>query len=405
MDTQTTLPRRKIFKWLFLGLLIRLLIIPFTGHWDLTSLNQVADTLWRSGPGAAYSYYYAIYPPLTYLFLGFWQKLISPLIFPDFVNFLNNPVAMSLVSPHAYRYLFLLKIPYLVFDLGIGMLLFGLVDGADKKEKILKLWMLNPVTLYATFAWGTIDIIPTFLVVLALFLSKQGKGLWSVLFLGLGASFKAFPLLFLLPFCLLYFRENKDRLKGLIFGLLPFLVLLLPFIADKNFVTQFFSSDQMQIIQHAGFYIGRNENISFYYIFYGFMLFFLYTKRLSRENLSWLFFLVIFVFYALSSFTPQWFVWGMPLLFLVMVEKNLSLLWYLGVLAIYLFIVLMFEVTLNFGLLAPLEISLLDYPSLGEKINSFMAATRLNGLARSVLSGLILWLFYLSKPKEIYENT
>ncbi len=95
----------------------------------------------------------------------------------------------------------------------------------------------------------------------------------------------------------------------------------------------------------------------------------------------------------------------MPLLFLVMVEKNLSLLWYLGVLAIYLFIVLMFEITLNVGLLAPLEISLLDYPSLGEKINTFMAATRLNGLARSVLSGLILWLFYLSKPKKFYENT
>ncbi|MBI5123501.1 hypothetical protein HZA75_06610 [Candidatus Roizmanbacteria bacterium] len=395
----------KLKKWLLLGILLRLLIMPFTGHWDLTSLNQVADSLWHSGQSAAYSFYYAIYPPFTYLFLGLWQKLISPLVFSDFHSFLNDPVGVVFLNPHVFRYLFLLKLSYVFFDLGIGFLLYSLVEDKKKKEKIFKLWMLNPITLYATFAWGTIDLIPTFLVILALFLAKKQKGYWAVLALGLGVSFKAFPFLFLIPFCLTYFSSFKKRLKGIFLGLLPFAATILPFLSDKNFVLQFFSSEQLQVIQHAGFYIGREENISLYYIFYSLLIFFLWSRYGVKYNFNWLFFLVIFVFYALASFTPQWFIWGVPLLFLVMVENDISLFWYVLILAIYLFLVLMFEVTLNLGLLAPLEVTFLDYPSWGEKINSILSVTRIDGLLRSVFSAIIFWLVYLSKPKQRYENS
>lgn len=397
-------PPKKLLITITLGLLIRFLIMPFAGHWDLTSLNQVALSLYTDGIKYAYNYYYAIYPPFAYLFLGFWQKLISVFLFNDFSSLINSEVLYSFSDPHIYRYLFFLKLPYLFFDLGIGLLLY-LMQSKQKKDQILALWLFNPITLYATFAWGTLDIIPTFLCVLALYLAEKKHPIFGAIALGFGASFKAFPLLLLVPYCLLAIKDSyKKRLFAVISGALPFVLILLPFLGNADFVTRFFSSDQMQIIQHAGFYIGRNDNLSLYYIFYVFLIFALYHFKIREEKLSWVFFLIIFMFYAFSAFTPQWFVWGLPFLLLVAVNQGLSNKWLLLLVLLYFSLVIFFEITLNFGLFAPMEVTLLDFPSLGDKIGSFIDIHRLNGIIRSVMSGLFLWLIFITKPKNLHED-
>jgi hypothetical protein len=396
---------QKVISIFLAGILLRLLIMPFTGHWDLTSLHQVAQSLYSGGTNAAYQYYYAIYPPLAYIFLGFWQKIINPFLFSDFLSFLNNEVFVSFSSSHALRYFFLLKIPYMFFDIGIGILLYSMMNEQEKKDKIFLLWFFNPITLYATFAWGTLDIIPTFFIVLSLFLVNKNHNMISAVMLGIGASFKAFPLLLLLPLCLISMSGvGKKKIFAIIFGLAPFLLILFPFLKNSNFVASFFSSEQIQIIQHAGFYIGRGENLSLYYIFYALLILFLSNYKIKKEHLSWFFFLVLFVFYAFSAFTPQWFVWGLPFFFMVCVHSNLSNKWLVFITILYFSIVLLFEVTLNFGLFAPLDISLLDYPSIGDKVSSFINTNRLMGIIRSCLSGIILWLVYITKPKRFYED-
>ncbi len=395
---------KTILKFFSLGLLLRLLIMPFTGHWDLTSLNQVADNLFNLGKATAYQHYFAIYPPLTYILLGLWQKIISPFTFFDLSNFLSDPNIISFLNPHVFRYLFLLKFPYLFFDLVIGFILADFFKGSQK-EKIFKLWMLNPITLYAVFAWGAIDIIPTFFSILALYLARKNHGLLGGLLLGIGASFKAFPFLLLLPLCLICFSTQKARIKAFIFGLMPFLITILPFIADKSFISRFFSSDQLQVIQHASFYIGREQNISIFYIFYIILLIFLYRNKLSVKYLTWIFFLILFLFYALSAFTPQWFVWGLPFFFLILADNNLSVKWYYSILLIYFLLVILFEVTLNLGLLAPVDNSFLEYPSTGELVSRFFNVDRLNGILRSILAGEFFYLIYLTRPKQPYVNS
>lgn len=394
---------KNLKKWLLLGLLVRLLIMPFTGHWDLTSLNQVAASFWQ-GKEAVYQHYYAIYPPLAYAFWAVWQKIISPFVFSDFSTFLNSTIAASFLNYHVYRYLFLLKLPYLFFDLGIGLLLTKLFSDNQKQEKIFKLWMLNPITLYATFAWGTLDIIPAFLTVLALYLAHRQKGFWACIALGLGASFKAYPLLLLPVLCLVYFSKTRERILAIFLGLLPFILSISFFLGDKNFLQHFFSSDQLQIIQHASFYIGREQFISLFYIFYVLLLIFLWQKNVIKEELNWFFFLVLFAFYMLSAFTPQWFIWGLPFFFIEMVKGRIGFKWYVLVLLIYFLLVLLFEVTLNFGLLGPWEVTLLVYPSLGEKINTIVDVNRVNGILHSILTAVILWWFYQFRPTKMYEN-
>lgn len=386
---------RGFFKIILLGLIIKAVFMPFTGHWDLTSLHQVSSDLYSLGISAAYSYPYAIYPPLAYLFLGLWQKIISVFLAGDFAAFLNQPTMLAFSGDHVFRYFFLLKFLYLPFDFGISVLIYRMFQ--DKKQAIraLSLWVFNPIIIYATYMWGTLDIIPTFFLVLALFLGNAKKHFLGALALGIGASFKAFPLILLFPYALFFFEFSIRRKIGmLILGLTPFFFFLFPFLTDKNFILHFFSSDQMQVIQHAGFYIGRNENISLFYIFYAFLLLFLSFRRFPVKEIYKLFFLILFVFYGFCAFTPQWFVWGLPVLIIVLVGLNLSSFIYYLIFLLYFSLVLLFEITLNIGLFAPLELVFLDYPSLGEKMNTLIGLTRINGIIRSVLSAVFLWLIY-----------
>ncbi len=126
---------KTILRFFLLGLLLRLLVMPFTGHWDLTSLNQVADNLFNFGKSITYQHYFAIYPPLTYIFLGLWQKIISPFAFSDLSNFFSDPNIISFLNPHTFRYLFLLKFPYLFFDLAIGFILADFFKGSQNEKK------------------------------------------------------------------------------------------------------------------------------------------------------------------------------------------------------------------------------------------------------------------------------
>ena len=116
-----SLPIKQIFLY---GILIRLLLMPITGHWDLTSLNDIASYI--ISHGVAYKDYYysiSIYPPLTYYFLAGWQMVIKPLVGADFYGWLREPILNAFFNPHVFRYFFLLKIPHLLFDVGIGLLL------------------------------------------------------------------------------------------------------------------------------------------------------------------------------------------------------------------------------------------------------------------------------------------
>lgn len=391
-------------KWLLYALLIRLIFMPLTGHWDLTSLNLVASGL-KEGFGGVYNHSFAIYPPLTYYFLGLWQLIISPFVSSDFSQFLGSPIILSLLNEHAPRYFFLLKIPYLFFDFGVAFLLYRLIEDPVKRERAVKLWLFNPIVIYVLYMWGTIDIIPAFFVLLSLYLLKQKKPLWSVIFLGIGGSFKAFPFLFLPVLVFLYFEQKKMLLKAFILGVVPFLVTVIPFVTDKLFIKNFLSSDQLQIIQHAGFYIGREQNISLFYIFFLLMILFFRQKKIKVElHAPWIFALVIVVFYSFSAFTPQWFIWGLPLLIYLISQSKVSTFWYLTILLLYFSIVILFEITLNLGLFSLIEPTFLDFPSVGEKINSIFSANRLNGLIRSILAAVFLWVIYLAKPEKLYEK-
>src|SRR3972149_892639 len=201
------LKKSGLFLPLIIGVFIRLILMPTTYHVDLLGHSFTAyffayesklnpyEALAELPPNHPLVKNYGIadifiYPPITYFTLGIFRILIKPFVDPNFFPFLMaNPSSIH-SRPDLFLNLFLFKLPYLFIDTAIGFLLAGLFDDRKKKNVAFWLWMLNPVTLYATFMIGQVDIMAVFFTVLALHFFKQNKFNWMLISLGIGGAYK-----------------------------------------------------------------------------------------------------------------------------------------------------------------------------------------------------------------------
>jgi len=390
---------RKVFC---LGLLLRLLLMPFFGHWDLTSLHQVATV----GPSHFYDFSFSIYPPLTYYLLIVWQKIISFFISFDFFNLLNLPNIVSFTSPFVFRHLFLLKVLYLFFDLPCAFLLKSLLATEKQKKTAFAFWMLNPILLYTTYMWGTVDVLVAFFLLLCLFWALNERVLLGAFCLGLSAAFKVFPLI-LLPFYLVMaLTTARKRVLGLIFGVLPLFLSSFHHWHDARFFRQVLLSDRSRLLTQAGIYIGADQFLMVFFLFYFLFLFLSWEKLKGRRQLlPTCFFLIFLSFYGLVAFTPQWFLWGLPVL--IFVFSSYSFLWPSSpfILLVYFLLVFSFEISLNFGLLAPVERTVLDWPSLADILSPFLSINFIRSFLRTFLASLFFWSAFQISKKGLFHET
>lgn len=391
---------KNFYKKIFcLGLLLRFLLMPFFGHWDLTSLHQVA----AAGPSRFYDFYFSIYPPLTYYLLAAWQKIVSSFVSLDFSDFLNLPNIVSFTSPFVFRHLFLLKLLYLFFDLPCAFLLKALFVNESQKRRAFALWMLNPIILYVTYMWGTIDIFVAFFLLLCLFLAMRGQALLGVFSLGISAAFKVFPLVFLPFYLVMGFKRNTERLLGLIMGILPFFFSSFFHWRNPRFFKLVFSSERSRLLSQAGIYIGADQFLMLFFLVYFLFLFWVWQNfKAKRHFLPVCFFLVFLGFYSLSAFTPQWFLWGLPL-FVILLASNFSV-WPFCLLIslVYFLLVFSFEVSLNLGLLAPVERTILEWPSFGDLAGRFLSVNFIKSFIRTFLASLFFWLAFQLKKRGLF---
>ena len=236
--------KKTLLKWILIGLALRLILMPLTVHPDLRAIDLGAylvsqkgewltfyDHLSRLEPGnflvEIYGFDLFIYPPLAYLVPGVFMFLLGPFYDFSFNNLFLLDMEAAAQALTFFKTLFLLKLPYLLFDFLLAFLLYKIF--AKRGEAAFKLWMINPLTLYATFAMGQVDIFPTLMIVAALFFAQRDKRELSVLMLGIGGAFKLFPLLLLPIFVLVLYKQAWQRLKLLVIGLAPYVVVVAPY--------------------------------------------------------------------------------------------------------------------------------------------------------------------------------
>lgn len=320
---------KKYLPIIVLAVLIRMAVMPFYFHPDLKTINFQASFL-KQGVFNIYSYLPAhkqelsikegfAYFPLTYFFFGGYQILATPVFGEQFNDWLKNPSAQVTESVGVYRYLFLLKIPYLVFDIALAFVLMNFFIDEGQRRKILLLWLLNPFSIALIYLYSNFDVIPAFITMCSLLLAQKRKLALASLLLGLGAGFKVYPLLFF-PFLLLYAKSYKQALVMALSCLGTVALILAPFAISSGFKESIFASGITDRIAKSGFSIGYGETILIFPVaFTALLLSALLEKNLKLDTLWKLYLTVLLLLFSFINFHISWILWVMPLFAMVFV--------------------------------------------------------------------------------------
>lgn len=320
-------------KKLFVAaVLIRLLVIPFYFHPDIKTTHFQASFL-KQGIVDIYSHLEEnketlplkeefVYFPLTYFFLGGYQILAEPFLGAGFYDWLSDASQSANEQAGVFRYLFILKLPYLLLDIAIGFLLMKFFQKESDKKKVFVFWMLNPFSLALIYAFSNLDVIVVFLTVLSLLLVQKNKLGMAALMLGIGAGFKAYPLLFV-PFLLLAVNSWKQRVQVLGISLLTFGVIVAPFLKSESFREATLTSGLMTRLTLMGVNLGFNETLLVGVMALAALFFWgILEVRISKDKL-WKYYLALLVLlFSVIHFHIQWILWVMPFAALLFVYSK-----------------------------------------------------------------------------------
>lgn len=321
-------------KLLFLAIFLRLAVSAFLFHPDIKTYNFQASFL-RKGVVNIYSYLTAnkanlplkdefVYFPLTYFVLGGYQATVSGVLGSGFDSWLNDAGASSVVNnPNIFKYLVVLKFPFLVLDILIAFVLLKYFKDKEKGEKAFTLWLFNPFTILIIYAFSNIDIFSVLLTLVAFLFIKREKLLQASVFLGIASCFKLYPLLFI-PFLFLKGKNLKEKLVVSFIPVLILVIVILPFWSPA-FVQSAFISGLTTRIFNPGFSIGFSESIIIGLFLLSGLFFYgwLFDKKINLFN-YWIIFL--FLIFSFSHFHIAWLLWIAPFLVILAVKiPSLSL--------------------------------------------------------------------------------
>ncbi len=318
-----TLIELDLIKLFLLAVLIRLLIMPFYFHPDIKTYNWQSSFL-KNGVFNIYTYLVGhkqnlplkeefVYFPLTYFFLGTYQIIAGPILGSNFNNWLSDASSQAIDRIGTFRYLFILKFPYLILDLIIPFLLIYFFKDIKQKREVFILWLFNPISIAIIYIFSNIDIIPVTLTLISLLFFKNKRIFLSALVLGLAAGFKAYPML-LLPFILLFTNNFKDLIKMLSVSIGMLILIILPFWSTA-FLNSALISGLTTRIAFPAIPIGFGESLMIGILSLSTLLFAGFTEEGKKLNQVWLYILmVLLLLFSGIHYHIQWLLWIMPFL-------------------------------------------------------------------------------------------
>lgn len=244
------------FYILLLGLLIRIIIIPFFGHIDVlsearrvyfwTENNIFFDTISRN----------------TTMFIEAVFLKLTLFLLPDekAMFYLENMRNSTAIHPHSFEFvshttifrtLFVLKLPFLVFDLLTAVVLYSYHERSSSALTSCKLWLFNPVTIFAFYIFGRFESIPIFFIAAAILATKRKRFLLAALLLGLSVNGRELMILYAPIFMIAVFAEPLSQMslqKKVAALLLSFLALVIVL----QLYVPFFNDVQTSLGKKAG---------------------------------------------------------------------------------------------------------------------------------------------------------
>lgn len=399
---------------LLVALFVRFLLVPFLYHPDIKShhfhfyfLSQKVFNIYQYLANNIQNLPYTDtfnYPPLVYFVFGTIQFLLRPFLGGKFISWLFDWGPERIFNPQIFRYLFVLKTPYLILDIVTAFLLTQFFKEKKQKQKVFLFWLFNPIVLYAIYGLGHFDILPSLLVLLSVLLVLKDREKLGGLTLGIAAAFKTYPLL-LLPFlAILGTKKTRDRLIMFILGIIPYMISILPFLNSVAFRQSVLFSGLSQRFFLAGIPLGFGENLIVFITAFTF-LFFLAFHSFShqKEKIISFFLVVLLLAFSLSHFHPQWIIWILPFLTIVLVRKPSLLFPQIIFYLAFLGVVFLFNDRAQLlGLLSPVNPDFVGVPNIFEVLRNknIIDPFLIQSLIHSVLAGTSLWIGWQSLKKN-----
>ncbi len=413
--------KKPLIYILLVGIFIRLLLSAVTFHPDIVHFDLAGYVIGKGNILNFYDYTYSLdkgdefskkypialfnYPPAIYFSVGTLNWILTGWTDQSFHERFLFDFKNTLGDLRLYLHLILLKIPYLSFDIGTAFLLYNLF--VSKREKVLAFtfWIFNPWVLYSTYMMGQFDVIPTTFVVLALYIVTRKTNLskkvfLAAVFLGLGASFKIFPLL-LLPLLAFLLHTWFKRVMVILLGVSVYLLTILPFLGSSGFRSTALVANQTFKSLYAQIPVSGGESIILFLAFIGFFYYICLYQIEKAENLWQRFLTILLLFFVFTHYHPQWFLWITPFLIIEVIHSNFKHLFLLIVTAIsFLGTVFLFEQSLSIGLFAPLNPFLFNGPSLWQLLKIDIDVNFLRSLFQSLFVGVAAYLIYYYFPRK-----
>ena len=219
-------------------------------------------------------------------------------------------------------YLFLLRLPILVADVLVYLILCFLLP--TKEKKVLWLYFASPVLFYISYFHGQLDVVPTALLLLSVLLFFREKKVAAFLLLGLGIAAKT-HLLAALPFYLVYaYRKGAGFPRlALFFGLalLPFFVLN-PYLLSQGFLGAVFNNPEQARLFSISIPFGFKD-LRFFIAPAAILLIFFRFASYRKVNKDFFLLALALVYTTLIALVPPmqgWFYWSLPLLIFFFIQ-------------------------------------------------------------------------------------
>ena len=407
--------------WIFvLGLLIRLLLMPFTGHSDLLHAYwkpyQIAFHQQYSVSIQAFiEYIHAVYIWLVASLIPqasqLWPNIpVNP--FQASAEVVAQVWYQSISNPYIFRTLFLLKLPYLIFDIACLLVILRLNEDRLVRRRIFILWWLNPIVLYSVYIFGRHEVITQFVIFLSIASFYKQKWMQSLLLLGIATAMRYYALL-LLPFYLLAMPLSKvNKAKGVILNLLPWLIMNLFtwLVGQKIEVVTLVGMQHVDYPLMAKIQLASWDNLYLFPLVYFLVLMHCYynsdcsNRSFRRYNL-----IILLFMFSLSYMgqSPQYWVWFIPWITLEIAENRhllpfhilqIILLFTYGLIggrasAGYLFGPIMPD--FFFGLPSPIDI-----------LSRFFSAETIISMAHTAFAAVSFWIIYeVSKGRTSFVSS
>lgn len=316
-------------KLLVLAVVLRVLVAAFLFHPDIKTYNYQASFL-KKRVFNIYTYLVQnkktlplkddfVYFPLTYFVLGGYQAALSPVLGSGFDSWLANASSNSIVNdPNIFKYLLILKFPYLVLDIVIAFLLKRFFDDPNKASKAFTFWLFNPFTIFLIYAFSNVDIFAVLLSVVAFLLIKKERLILASAILGIAAGFKLYPLLFI-PFLFVKGRDLREKIFIVLVPAVILGIIIIPFWS-QDFVQSALISGLTTRIFNPGFSIGLGESmiVGLFSISILFFYALLIDKKVKLFN-YWLVLLILI--FSFSHFHIAWLLWIAPFIVILACKK------------------------------------------------------------------------------------